>query len=153
MGGAPCKSISLKLPLLLDVTPHQNFESPVALLIADHILEKKVSLIVFRQILPKLFSVAHIFSNKIMTNWRNLVGNKSLNIKQCPARLPLRILPLNHYGKHWGWGRIPANSQNLLISPTRKILLNKFTSSTIKSFVPSPSNSNLCLITLCNLHL
>ena len=115
--------------------------------------KKKVFLIIFRQILPKIWSVVHIFSNTVTTYLKNFIGNESLNTKQCPAGLHLRITPLNFYGKHWGWRRIQANSKNLLISPTRKILLNKFTSSTIKSFVPSPSNSNLHLITLYKLHL
>ena len=88
----------------------------------------------------------------ILRSYRFVV-EVTFHTKQCPAGLPLRIIPLNLYGKHWGWGRIPANSQNLLISPTRKILLKKFTSTTIKSFVPSPSNSNLHLITLYKLHL
>ena len=87
--------------------------------------------------------MAHIFSKTIVTNLKYLIGNKSLNTKQCPAGLPLTIIPLNLYGKHWGLGRIPTNSQNLLVFPTSKILLNKFTSSIIKSFAPSPSNSSL----------
>ena len=116
-------------------------------------LKKKVSLIIFREVLPKILSVAHIFSNTIMTNLKNLIGNEFLITKQCPVGLPLTIIPLNLYGEHWGWGRIPGNSQNLLIFLTRKILLNKFTSSTTKSFAPSPWNSNLHLIILCKLHL
>ena len=151
--GSPYKSISLKLPILLDITPHQNFDSPCPSTDCRPHIEKKVSLIIFRQILPKILSAAHIFSNTIMINLKNLIGNKSPNTKQCPAGLPLRIIPLNPYVKHWGWGRIPVNSQNLLIFPTRKILLNKFASFIIKSCVPSPSNGNLHLITLYKLHL
>ena len=88
----------------------------------------------------------HIFSSY------RFVAEGTFHTQQCPAGLPLRIILLNLYGKYWGWGRISANSQHFLVSPTRKIL-NKFTSSTIKSFVPSPSNSNLHLITLYKLHL
>ena len=88
----------------------------------------------------------------ILKSYRFVV-EVTFHTKQCPAGLPLRIIPLNLYGKHWGWGRIAANSQNLLIFPTRKILLNKFTSSIIKSFVPCPSNSSLQLITLYKLYL
>ena len=44
-------------------------------------------------------------------------------------------------------------AKSLLISPTRKTLLNKFTSSVIKNAISSPSNSNFHLITLCKLHL
>ena len=61
----------------------KTLSTPVPPLIADHILEKKVSLIIFRQILPKIFSVAHIFSNTIITNLKNLIGNKSLKGYLC----------------------------------------------------------------------
>ena len=44
-------------------------------------------------------------------------------------------------------------AKSLLISATRKTLLNKFTSSVIKNAIYSPSNSNFHLITLCKLHL
>ena len=44
-------------------------------------------------------------------------------------------------------------TKNLLIYLTRKILVNKFTSSTIKSVIPSPSDTNFHLITLYKLHL
>ena len=87
----------------------------------------------------------------ILSSYR-FVAEVTFHTQQCPAGLPLRIILLNLYDKYWGWGRISANSQHFLIFPTRKIL-NKFTSSTIKSFVPSPSNSNLHLITLYKLHL
>ena len=89
----------------------KTLSHPFPPLIADHISEKKLSLIVFRQILPKHLSVAYIFSNTVMTNLKNLIGNKSLNTKQCPAGLSLRVIPLNLHGKHWGCGRIPTNNQ------------------------------------------
>ena len=44
-------------------------------------------------------------------------------------------------------------AKNLLISPIRKILLNRFKSFAVKSFISSLSNSNLQVIILCNLHL
>ena len=44
-------------------------------------------------------------------------------------------------------------AKNLLISPIRKIPLNRFKSFTIKSFISSLSNSNFQVIILCNLHL
>ena len=46
-----------------------------------------------------------------MTNLKKLIGNKSLNTKQCPAGLSPRTIPLNLYGKAWGWAKIPTNSQ------------------------------------------
>ena len=140
--GSPCKTRSLNFSLLLDITP----SSPSSL-ITVHVLEKKEFLIAFRQILPKILPAAYIFSNTIMINLKYFTGNKSLSKKQCPAELSPRIIPLNIYGKPWGWGRIPANSQKFSNFPTRKILLNKFTSSTVKSVIPSPSNSNFHLIT------
>ena len=39
-------------------------------------------------------------------------------------------------------------AKNLLISPTKKIPLNEFTSSAIKNVIPSSSDSNSHLITL-----
>ena len=44
-------------------------------------------------------------------------------------------------------------AKNLPIFPTRKIPLNRFKSSTVKSFISSPSNSNFQVIILCNFHL
>ena len=46
-----------------------------------------------------------------------------------------------------------ATAKNLLISPIRKIPLNRFKSFAVKSFISSPSNSNFQVIILCNLHL
>ena len=42
---------------------------------------------------------------------------------------------------------------NVLIYPTRKFPIMKFTSSAIKSVIPSPWNSNFHLVTLYKLHL
>ena len=44
-------------------------------------------------------------------------------------------------------------AKNLPICPIRKTPLNRFKSSTVKSFISSPSNSNFQVIILCNLHL
>ena len=57
--------------------------------------KKKVSLIDFKQILPKILPAAYIFSYTIMTNLKKLIGTKSLNTKQSPAGLSPRIIP--HY--------------------------------------------------------
>ena len=83
-------------------------------MITVHILEKNVSVIAFIQILPKILPAAYIFSYTIMTNLKNLIGNKSLNTKQCPAGLCPRIIPLNLYWKPLRSGRIPANSQKFI---------------------------------------
>ena len=99
-------------------------EKLVPLLIIDHILVKKVSLITFRQVLPNILLLARIFSYTIMIYSRKLNGTKSLNTKECPAGLSPRIIPqvspflqqkmsppllecvlplvpLNLYGKRW----------------------------------------------------
>ena len=55
-----------------------------------------------------------------------------------PTRCGLFPLPLNLYGKLWGWGKILPTVKNLLISPIRKILLNRFKSYTVKSLISSP---------------
>ena len=50
-------------------------------------------------------------------------------------------------------GKSYSTAKNLLISPIRKIPLNRFKSFAIKSFISSSSNSNFQVIILCNLHL
>ena len=86
------REISLNFLLLLDIAPIKKSSSLVPLLIPDHILGKKVSLIDFRQILPEILPVMCIFSYTIMTYLKNLEGTKSLNTKQFPAGLSPRIM-------------------------------------------------------------
>ena len=112
------------------------------------ILENKVSLIVFRQTLPKGLPETCIFSYTIMSYLKKLIGTVSLNTKQSPTVLASSIIShylLNIYGESWVWGRIPTNNQKIF-------LFNKFTSSVINS-VRSPFNINLRLITLYQFHL
>ena len=67
---------------------------PIPLLIAGHILGKKVSLIIFKtQILSKILSVIRILSFTIMTYLKKLIGTEPLNTKQCPAGFSPRIIP------------------------------------------------------------
>ena len=54
---------------------------------------KKVSLIVFRQILPKVFPVVHIFSFIITTYLKKFAGIKFFSTKQCPAESFPWIIP------------------------------------------------------------
>ena len=54
---------------------------------------KKVSLIVFRQILPNILPVVHIFSFIIMAYLKKFIGIKFLSTKQCPAELSPWIIP------------------------------------------------------------
>ena len=158
MGGnwrkeSPCKTKSLKFPFLMDITPTKKLTPAAPPLITDPILEKKVSVISFRQILLKILLAAYIFSNTIMINLKKLIRNISLNTKQCPAGLSPRIIPLNSYGKPWGWERMPGYSQKFTHSPQQKILHNKSTSFAIKIVTPSSSNNNFDLITLYKLYL
>ena len=92
-------------------------------------LQRKISLIALREILPKILPEECIFNEKIINCLQKVVEIKFLNAKQCAAGLSPRIIPhyhLNISGKTSGWGR-----QNLLILPNIKIPLTKFTSSAI----------------------
>ena len=84
---SPCKTESLKFPLLLDITSTKKLVPPVPCLITDYISAKKVYIIAFRQNLPKMLPAVYIFSNATLTNLEKLIVNKSLNTKQCPAGL------------------------------------------------------------------
>ena len=135
-----CKPKSLNFPLLLNITPTKKL-SPLVPWSQTTILEKKLSLIAFRKILSKIFPEACIFSNTIMTCLITFVGTKSLNTKQCPEGLSLKIIP--HYlRKHlWetlGMGKNPTQQpKNLLISPTRKThLINLLLPLSKMSFLP-----------------
>ena len=125
--------------------------------------------------LSKIFPVVRIFSYTIITYLKWLVRAKSLDKKQCPARLPLRnilsvssllpkvSLPLillccphdvltvplspNFCGKIWIEWKSHQTAKQLLTPPTWKISLNKFTFSHFKSVLPSLSNSNFYVIT------
>ena len=67
---------------------------PIILLIADHTVEKKVSITVFRhKFFKKILPVIHIFSFTIMNYLIKFVGIKYLKRKQCPAELSPIIIP------------------------------------------------------------
>ena len=70
-----------------------------------------------------------------------------------PTRCGLFPLPLNLMGNPGDEEKSYPTAKNLLISPIRKILLNRFKSFAVKSFISSSSNSNFQVIILCNLHL
>ena len=137
--GSPCKPKSLNFPLYL---------------------------IAFRQILPKFLPpVTCIFSYTIITYFKSS-KTKSLSTKQCSAVLSPRIIPLyppfdQNCPLHWccfvaptRFGLFPfshdsfwktlrmegephSTAKYLLIFPTRKIPLNTFTFSPIKTVIPS----------------
>ena len=88
-----CLSASSKKKLFPSIgyQPHSKIEFPCPTF--DHIVERIVSLIAFRQIVSKILHVASIFSYTIMTYLKKLDGIKSLNTKQCPSGLSPRIIP------------------------------------------------------------
>ena len=138
-------------PFLLDITQPKKFNLSVPPLIT---IGKKISLITFRQILPKSFACGIYFQYTIMTNLKKVIGTKSLHTKQCPAGLSLRTIL--HYPSKAFWktlrmgGKSKPSVKHLLIFVTRKVLLSKFTYSAIKRVIPSPSNSNFHLINIWN---
>ena len=158
---SPCKPKSLNFPLLLDITPTKKFSPPVPWS-QTTILEKKLSLIAFRKILSKIFPEACIFSNTIMTCLITLVGTKSLNTKQCPAGLSLRIIP--HYPrKHlWetlGMGKNPTQQPQIysFSSPEKSPLINLLLLLSKMAFLPHqtvifiklPYRSSICGYSHC----
>ena len=74
-------------------SPRKNWILPLSFIpypispVMQIIYWKKVSLIAFRQILPKILSVLYIFSFIIRTYLKKFTGIKSLSTKQCPAEL------------------------------------------------------------------
>ena len=55
---------------------------------------KKVSPIAFRQILPKMLPMVHIFSSIITTYLKKFIGIKTLSTKQYPAKLSPWSIPI-----------------------------------------------------------
>ena len=104
----------------------------------------------------KANTLTHSFQNHC-SKQINLIGFKSLNTKQCPAGLPLRIIYLNLYGKHWRWGRIPANSQKYTNIPEKLFLINlhlplskvSFLLHQIAIYISSPYTSFICSCSHC----
>ena len=88
-----CKSKPMNFPFLLDIAAIEKLSQPIPLQIIDHMLQKKVSLMVFRQILPKILFAVDIFSYTITTYLKKLDGTKPLNTKQCPLGLSPRFIP------------------------------------------------------------
>ena len=119
-GGSSCKPKSFELSPSDGYYTHQKIESPCPSLDHRPHIEKKVSLIVFRQILPKILLVVCIFSYTIMMYLKKLVETKSLSTKQCPAGSSPRIIP--HYPpKHlWetlGMGEYPTQQPKIYSFP------------------------------------
>ena len=158
-----CKSKSLNFPLPLDIASTKKLSFPIILLITDYILEEKVSLIVFRKMLPKILPA--IFSCTIMTYLKK-VNRTSLLIQNSvhqdflpelypgislPTKMspPLMLLCSTHLVQTvlpspkplWEtFGMVENIKQPKIYSfpATRKISLNRFTSSAIISVIHSP---------------
>ena len=147
--GKIVQKIGFSLSVVYHPTKKFNLSVPPPITIG-----KKISLITFRQILPKSFACGIYFQYTIMTNLKKVTGTKSLHTKQCPAGLSLRTIL--HYPSKAFWktlrmgGKSKPSVKHLLIFVTRKVLLSKFTYSAIKRVIPSPSNSNFHLINLWN---
>ena len=86
-GGTPCKPRRLNFLLLLEIAPNKTLTLTVSPGLRPHIGKKMVSLIAFRQNLPRTLPAACIFSYTIMTYLKSFDGTKSLNAKQYPAVL------------------------------------------------------------------
>ena len=115
------------------------------LLITDHIFGKKLSLKALRQVLIKLFPAACIqldnydlFENawvKLSPLIQNSVQNdyfRESYARYLPSYQKFQksfapfmcglfsTVPLNLYGKHWGWGKILPNSKKFTHFPHQK---------------------------------
>ena len=86
-GGTPCKPRRLNFLLLLEIAPNKKLTLTVSPGLRPHIGKKMVSLIAFRQNLPRTLPAACIFSYTIMTYLKSFDGTKSLNAKQYPSVL------------------------------------------------------------------
>ena len=176
-----CISASSKKKLFPSIgyQPHSKIEFPCPTF--DHIVERIVSLIAFRQIVSKILHVASIFSYTIMTYLKSLMElspliqnsvhqdylpelyrrylpsyQKSSFLWGCfvaPARCGLSPLLLNLYRKPWRWRRIIPNSQKFSGFRHQKNSLNRFLSFAVKNVIHSLSNSNFHVIILCKFHL
>ena len=95
LGASLCETKILNFTILLNIASTKKLSFLAPLLISDHILWKKVSLIAFRQILLNVFMHFHacIFSYTIMAYLKKLDGTKSLKTKYYPVRLSSRIIP------------------------------------------------------------
>ena len=91
--------------------------------------------------LPELYPLYPSSYQKFLLPWCCFVASRGV---KCHP------IPLNLCAKLSGWKGRESHPTviNLLIFPIRKIPPNKFTFSSIKSVIPSPSNSSFHVITL-----
>ena len=160
--GVSLQAQNYELSLSVGYRPYQK-SGPVCLSpdSRPHIGKKVISNCKFCQ--EHAFPVTQswlIMSNMILSHYCNPVI--SLLTKNAPS-FDVALLhppgvdcppfPWTLMGSPGDGGKSYPTAKNLLILCTRKIPLNRFTSSLIKSVILSPSNSNLHVITLCKLHL
>ena len=172
--GVPLKS--LISALLLDITsppppppPHQKIESPIPPLITDHILESLIaliSLIAFRQILPKKLPACAFSVTQSWLIWKsslelNLLIPNSVqqdhflelypvylsSYKKCsflwcccvaPTRCGLSSLFLNFYENPWRWEKNPTQQPKIssFLPPEKSPLINLHPSLLTVSLLP-----------------
>ena len=127
---------------------HQKTECPCPSLDhRPHIGKNVFKLRAFRQILPKVLPTASIFSNIIMINLEKFIGSKTLNTKQCSARLFSRIFLLNNLGK------LSQQPKSYSFSPPEKSSIINLHLALWKMSFLCQSNCNFDLITLDKFHL
>ena len=129
-GESPCKLKSLHFPLLLNITPNKKIESTCPL-ITDHLSEKK-GFNNFETDFIKSSAEACIFSNTIMTYLKKLIGTK-FQQDHLPELFPIVLLSI--LWETLEMGEFHPTAKNVLIYPTRKIPLMKFTLLSKVSFI------------------
>ena len=161
--GSPCKSKSLNFLLLLD----KNITNWEIL----HIYWEKTSNS-FKISFNKKFACSMHSVTQLWLIWKSSITAKSLsriisqnhmpgislltkNVTKLlhPPGVDCSPFPWTFMGNPGDGEKSYPTAKNLLISPIRKIPLNRFKSFAVKSFISSPSNSSFQVIILCNLYL
>ena len=129
-GASPCKPKSLNFLLLLDITPTKKLSPPIPSLITNYILEKRLSLIAFTQILPKIFLIW-----KSSLELKPFIQN-SVQQDYLPELCP--NYPPKHLWETLGMGENPTQQlKNYLFPPPEKSpLINSHLPLSKVSFFP-----------------
>ena len=122
MGGVSLHAKNFEFSPPVEYHPHQKIKS-TCLLIADYILEKKGFNSFYTDFI-KNSAEGCIFSNTIMTYLKKLIGTK-FQQDHLPELFP--IVLLNSLWETLEMGESHPTAKNVLIYPTRKIPLMKFT--------------------------
>ena len=127
---------------------HQKTECPCPSLDhRPHIGKNLFKLRAFRQILPKVLPTASISSNIIMVNLEKFIGSKTVNTKQCSARLFPRIFLLDNLGE------LSQQPKSYSFSPQEKSSIINLHLALLKMSFLCQSNCNFHLITLDKFYL